>query len=120
PLDAVDVPDDPAVLAPIGVGAGAAVGGERRVVRAWRPGRLVVEPGERAQPAAAPQDVDAEEQADDRRDEHPEAAAADGVAAAGDAAEPAAAAGVFDLRGVERDVVLEVAHTLALPGIRRS
>ena len=86
-LDRVDVADDPAVLALVGVGARAAVLGELAVVRRRGPRRLAGEVPELAEAAVAAGDVAAEED-DQQRDDEADPAAADGEPALADARRP--------------------------------
>lgn len=99
-LDAVDVPDDPAVLLGVRIGAGLAflrqgAGTAARPGLDRATGGLLVEAVERPEAGAVAERVAAEEQHEDDADD-PEPAAADGEATAATQAAPGSAE-VLDL-----------------------
>src|SRR5581483_895385 len=109
-LDAVDVADDAAILALVGVRARAALLRERGVAAAAGDTRAVERlQGARETSAAADE---ADEEVDDEPDDA-KAAAADGEAAAREP-ETATPAGVLDLRGIEPGAGTESNHRLSL------
>src|SRR6476646_4132843 len=108
-LDAVDVTDDPAVLASVGVRSRAALLAEHLAGGCLGDCRAV-EVAQRPVDAGTAAGEDGEDEVEDDTDEA-EAAPSHGQAAAGQSPHGASASDVFDLRWVETRVVPEANHS---------